>query len=207
MLVLLCPLLTLSELRRVFDWLCCSRPEVDSHRFLETLRQAVDKGACDSCCAAAGALTRLRLAGELKSSKKFEQWAKQVARKPAPANPLELHRCSGCSLPLRLAVCMSDARLCRSSADAGGSDASHVRAPSVKHIARLAAFALSPSHACLLPSQALVAAIRGRAQQGGSFLDALAAKHGGAAGKRSSKRDEPSEDEFAAAQARMKSRR
>lgn len=55
--------------------------------------------------------------------------------------------------------------------------------------------------------QALVAAIRGRAQQGSSFLDALAAKHGGAAGKRSSKRGEPSDSDFTAAQARMKSRR
>ena len=52
--------------------------------------------------------------------------------------------------------------------------------------------------------QALVAAIRGRAQQGSSFLDALAAKHGGAAGKRSSKRGEPTDEEFEAAQARVK---
>jgi hypothetical protein len=35
-------------------------------------------------------------------------------------------------------------------------------------------------------------------------LDALAAKHGGAAGKRSSKRGEPTDEEFAAAQARVK---
>ena len=60
--------------------------------------------------------------------------------------------------------------------------------------------------ALLIPpaGQALVAAIRGRAQQGSSFLDALAAKHGGAAGKRSSKQGEPTEEEFAAAKARVK---
>ena len=45
------------------------------------------------------ALKRLPVPGELKGSKKFQQWAKQVARKPAPADPLALHRCGACSLP------------------------------------------------------------------------------------------------------------
>ena len=34
---------------RVFDWLCCSRPDVDSHRFLETLRQAIESGVSGRC--------------------------------------------------------------------------------------------------------------------------------------------------------------
>ena len=31
--------------RRVFAWLCCSRPEFDSHRFMQTITDAVSKGA------------------------------------------------------------------------------------------------------------------------------------------------------------------
>lgn len=29
----------------VFDWLCCSRPEVDSHRFMVAVQAAIDAGA------------------------------------------------------------------------------------------------------------------------------------------------------------------
>ena len=32
------------DMEKVFSWLCCSRPELDSHRFMETLQQAIDAG-------------------------------------------------------------------------------------------------------------------------------------------------------------------
>ena len=53
----------------VFCWLCCSRVELDSHRFMETIQKAVE-------------------AGELKRSAKFEKWAKAVARRPVPRDVL-----------------------------------------------------------------------------------------------------------------------
>lgn len=49
----------------VFAWLCCSREEVDSHRFARTLQGAID-------------------AGELAAHSRFTAWAKRVARKPEP---------------------------------------------------------------------------------------------------------------------------
>ena len=52
--------------RSVFAWLCCSREEVDSHRFARTLQAAID-------------------AGELAAHSRFAAWAKRVARKPEPA--------------------------------------------------------------------------------------------------------------------------
>jgi hypothetical protein len=53
----------------VFCWLCCSRVELDSHRFMETIQKAIETG-------------------ELKRSTKFEKWAKAVARRPVPQNVL-----------------------------------------------------------------------------------------------------------------------
>lgn len=53
----------------VFCWLCCSRVELDSHRFMETIQKALE-------------------AGELKRSAKFEKWAKAVARRPVPQDVL-----------------------------------------------------------------------------------------------------------------------
>jgi len=143
--------------------------------------------------------------GELKSSKKFEQWAKQVARKPAPADPLALHRCGACSFPPRSP--RTDEAVSRRSsggaAASGGSDPNQVRAWPRSFLCGCYCLSSVPDLG-VRAQQALVAAIRGRAQQGSSFLDALAAKHGGAAGKRSSKRGEPTDEEFAAVQARAK---
>jgi hypothetical protein len=49
-------------------------------------------------------------------------------------------------------------------------------------------------------AQALVAAIKGKSKHAAGFADFLEAKYAG--GKANKKRDEPSEEEFAAAQAR-----
>eukprot|EP00898_Chlorokybus_atmophyticus_P004787 jgi/Chlat1/5309/Chrsp35S05252 len=52
------------NMKLVFAWLCCSR-EDDSHRFMHALDTAI-------------------AAGELKASKAYKAWAKQVAAKPPP---------------------------------------------------------------------------------------------------------------------------
>jgi hypothetical protein len=38
------PLLRPLLAARVFSWLCCSRVDVDSHRFMEALQQSIAKG-------------------------------------------------------------------------------------------------------------------------------------------------------------------
>jgi DnaJ family protein C protein 9 len=37
------------DMRAVFDWLMLSRPELDSHRFRDTLEEAVAAGALGPC--------------------------------------------------------------------------------------------------------------------------------------------------------------
>ncbi len=32
------------DMNRVFDWVMCSRPEVDSHRFMDMIDTAIEKG-------------------------------------------------------------------------------------------------------------------------------------------------------------------
>lgn len=53
----------------VFVWVMLSRPELDSHRFMDTLEQAI-------------------AAGEVKRYKAFSRWARDVATKPRPKDPL-----------------------------------------------------------------------------------------------------------------------
>lgn len=57
------------DMDRVFAWLCCSRPKVDSHRFMKVIDEKV-KGK------------------EVKSYNKYKKWAKKVASRPAPKDPL-----------------------------------------------------------------------------------------------------------------------
>ena len=59
------------DMDRVFAWLCCSRPEADSHRFCDALEAAV-------------------AAGEVPEFPPFRAWAAQVRRRPAPKkDPLQ----------------------------------------------------------------------------------------------------------------------
>jgi hypothetical protein len=96
---------------RVFSWLCCSRVDVDSHRFMEALQQSIAKGDEQSVHArparAADADCRPR-AGELAKCKKFETWAKQVAKKPAPLNPLAQARCASAACFIKLRCTVAD---------------------------------------------------------------------------------------------------
>jgi DnaJ family protein C protein 9 len=57
------------DMARVFAWLCCSRPKVDSHRFMQVLDEKVRSE-------------------EVKAYSKYKKWAKKVASKPAPKDPL-----------------------------------------------------------------------------------------------------------------------
>jgi hypothetical protein len=54
---------------QVFEWLMCSEPKLDSHRFMDILEEAIKEGSA----------TR---------HARFTKWAKQVAAKPRPKNPL-----------------------------------------------------------------------------------------------------------------------
>jgi len=54
----------------VFEWLLCSRPETDSHRFADDIEAAIERG-------------------DAKRYKAFGPWAEAVRRKPAPKNPLK----------------------------------------------------------------------------------------------------------------------
>ena len=58
------------DMDRVFAWLCCSRPEVDSHRFCDALEAAI-------------------AAEEVPEFPPFRPWAAQVRRRPAPKDPLK----------------------------------------------------------------------------------------------------------------------
>jgi hypothetical protein len=53
----------------VFEWLICSRPEVDSHRFMDTVEAAI-KGR------------------QVQRHKAFADWAKAVKTRPRPKDPL-----------------------------------------------------------------------------------------------------------------------
>eukprot|EP00250_Pteridium_aquilinum_P008201 c17762_g1_i1 orf=159-1022(+) len=55
---------------RVFDQLMCSEPEQDSHRFMDIINDAVS-------------------AGELKEYDIYKKWAKKVAKKPRPSEPMK----------------------------------------------------------------------------------------------------------------------
>ncbi|GAQ78368.1 chaperone DnaJ-domain superfamily protein [Klebsormidium nitens] len=54
------------DMRKVFGWLVCSREDLDSHRFKETLDQAIAEGS-------------------LEEYPRYRKWAKGVAKKPKPA--------------------------------------------------------------------------------------------------------------------------
>lgn len=75
---------------RVFSWLCCSRVDMDSHRFMETLQVAIDAGAWPCECLMTLVLTLVCVGppGELKRHAKFDRWAKAVAKRPAPRDAL-----------------------------------------------------------------------------------------------------------------------
>lgn len=57
------------DMGRVFTYQMCCEPEQDSHRFMDTIQAAIDKG-------------------EVSSHKAFTKWASKVQRKPRPADPL-----------------------------------------------------------------------------------------------------------------------
>ena len=64
------------DMDRVFAWLCCSRPEADSHRFCNALEAAA-------------------AAGEVPDFVKFRKWAAKVRKRPAPKDPLGPARPAG----------------------------------------------------------------------------------------------------------------
>jgi len=57
------------DMGKVFEWLMCSDPDLDSHRFMDAIQAAID-------------------AGDVQKHKRFSTWAKQVAQRPQPSNPL-----------------------------------------------------------------------------------------------------------------------
>ncbi|KAL2464678.1 Chaperone DnaJ-domain superfamily protein [Forsythia ovata] len=58
---------------RIFCCMLCSDPKLDSHRFKDIIDEAV-------------------AAGELKSTKSYEKWAKQVSETKPPTSPLRLRK-------------------------------------------------------------------------------------------------------------------
>lgn len=65
------------DMDKVFAWLCCSRPNLDSHRFMETIDGKVKEGV-------------------VQSHRKYTQWANKVAAKPKPRkDPLQVQEGGG----------------------------------------------------------------------------------------------------------------
>ena len=58
------------DIVKVFEYLPCSEPALDSHRFMDTVRTAISDG-------------------KVESSKKFTTWSKKVASTQPPKNPLK----------------------------------------------------------------------------------------------------------------------
>mmetsp|Transcript_35706 Transcript_35706/g.63666 ORF Transcript_35706/g.63666 Transcript_35706/m.63666 type:complete len:269 (-) Transcript_35706:153-959(-) len=54
----------------VFEWMLCSRPDVDSHRFADAIESAIEEGS-------------------VKRYKCFDRWVGGVRSRPAPKNPLK----------------------------------------------------------------------------------------------------------------------
>jgi hypothetical protein len=86
------------NMAKVFDWLMLSRPELDSHRFRDTLQAAITAGVWLHVVAHAlvrmavrnpsQPRTRLALncAGEIGATKAYKAWAAKVAATPAPSS-------------------------------------------------------------------------------------------------------------------------
>lgn len=58
------------KMNRVHEWVLCSDPKLDNHRFKDIIDSAIS-------------------AGELKESKAYRQWGAEVMKTRAPANPLK----------------------------------------------------------------------------------------------------------------------
>ena len=54
---------------QVFEWVMCSEAKKDSHRFMDVIEEGIAQG-------------------DLKRYKAFTAWAKDVAAKPRPKDPL-----------------------------------------------------------------------------------------------------------------------
>lgn len=58
------------KMNRVYEWVLCSDPKLDNHRFKDIIDSAIS-------------------AGELQESKAYRQWAAEVMKTRPPANPLK----------------------------------------------------------------------------------------------------------------------
>eukprot|EP01024_Parvocaulis_polyphysoides_P046210 TRINITY_DN43418_c0_g2_i1.p1 TRINITY_DN43418_c0_g2~~TRINITY_DN43418_c0_g2_i1.p1 ORF type:complete len:283 (-),score=62.04 TRINITY_DN43418_c0_g2_i1:329-1153(-) len=57
------------DMDMVFEFLMCNIRELDEHRFMDIIQQAIDEG-------------------KIKSYKKFSKWSSEVEKRPAPKDPL-----------------------------------------------------------------------------------------------------------------------
>lgn len=61
------------DMKKVMEWLPCSEPAVDSHRFMDALDAAIEEG-------------------DIKSTEAYRKWCKKVLRTRRPSDPLKSGR-------------------------------------------------------------------------------------------------------------------